>query len=136
MQAYVTSDNRPLTRTYDKGLSAVNAPNVKHQATTEFVEPFQPRTKYPLGQPPVRYPDVTTIPGFKDDPRQDEMDARNVAGRAAERFDTNDPMPHDWRWDSEYRSDYQKDTSGSLSRDEALRRIMLANTNNLPLTAW
>lgn len=49
---------------YTAAFTAVNAPNVFHKTTARMVEPFQPPSDYPLGQPPSRYPDILTVPPF------------------------------------------------------------------------
>lgn len=123
MQAYVKEDNRPLTRLYDKTLTAVNAPNVLYQKVTTMMEPFQPRSVYPLGEPPVRYPDVTTVAGFLDNPAQDFSDVRHQLERMAGDYEELFPENHDWN--AVAKQDYQKDKSGSLSSQERAERAAL-----------
>lgn len=136
MQAYVIPDDRATTKTYDRGLTAVNAPNVHHQAVTSLIEPFQPRSRYPIGAPPLRYPDVTTIPGFIDNPEQDAMDARNVAARMADAYDAADAMPYQWDGQAVTGSAYQKNTMGDVPRGELIRRVLMPVSDAKPMTAW
>lgn len=83
MLSYTAEDERPHVQLYDRVLTAVNPANVKFGRTAKITEPFQPPSVLPLGRPPIRYPDVTTMPGFLSDPRLDENAFRNVAGQLA-----------------------------------------------------
>lgn len=145
MQAYVKEDQRPLTRLYDKAFTAVNAPNVLYQKVTTMAEPFQPRSMFPLGEAPVRYPDLTTVPGFLDNPAQDFSDVRHQLERMAEDHDQLFPEHHDWN--AVAKQDFQKDKSGSLSAQERAERVALpyaplggtypsANTVNPNFIGW
>lgn len=123
MQGYVREDHRPFTRLYDKAFTAVNPPNVFHQATTEFQAPFQPRSRYPLGEPPVRYPDLTTIPGFLDNPAQDKSDVRHALERIAEAY--TDLFPRQYDWYAVSGTDFQKEKDGALAARERAERVAL-----------
>lgn len=132
MQAIVVPDGRPLTVKYDRAFTAVNAPNVEHTAQVAMVQPFQPSSRFPQGQAPVRYPNVTTTPGFLDNPAEDDMDARNVAERMADAYDPNDPMPYQTDSFAVSGSVYQTarpDVSSGFKR-------LFGTTNSFPLTAW
>ena len=83
MLTYVAEDERPHVQLYDRVLTSANPANVKFGRTAKIAEPFQPPSVLPLGRPHIRYPDVTTMPGFLSDPRLDESAFRNVAGQMA-----------------------------------------------------
>jgi len=136
MQFEVFPDPRAENRLYDKAFTAVNAPNVMHQAVTELIEPFQPRTTFPMGAPPVRYPDVTTVAGFVQDPAEDEADARNVAARLADKFDPTDPMPQAWDNMAVNKEEFQKDRTGPVSNAELINRVLFPEKDSKPLIAW
>lgn len=140
MQGYVLSDERRENRLYDKAFTAMNAPNVFHRSVTEMMEPFQPRSRMPMGAPPVRYPDVNTTGGFLEDPMQDAQDARNVAGRMAERYNARDPMPYQWDGQAVYRQEYQKSTLGEIPSNPVnqgiLPKTLPLRDNRVPGQAW
>jgi hypothetical protein len=83
MLTYISDDTRPQVQLFDRVLTSVNPSNVKLRRTAKVVEPFQPPSVFPLGRPPLRYPDVMTMPGFMSDPRLDETAFRNVMGQLA-----------------------------------------------------
>ena len=58
----VVTDGRDAL--YTAAFTAVNAPNVFRKVTARMVEPFQPPSDSPLGQPPSRYPNLLTVPPF------------------------------------------------------------------------
>jgi len=132
MQAIVLPDTRRINVVYDKGLTAVNAPNVEHQSQVQMMQPFQPSSRYPIGQPPVRYPDVTTTPGFMDNPAEDDMDARNVAERMADSYNHNDPMPIRTDNFDVYGTSFQ---TARPDISSGFHRLFGAN-NSFPLTGW
>lgn len=136
MQSYVVPDERPVARLYDAAFTAVGAPNVKHQNVTQMIEPFQRVSRFPWGQPPVRYPDLTTRAGFMDDPAQDASDARNVAGRMAEKYNEEDPMPYQWDGQAVGRQVKQKDHFGTMPRQEMIKRVLMPDRDSHPLMAW
>lgn len=125
----VRDDTRPLTKLYDRTLTAVNPPNVFHQTEVRLQEPFQPSSRYPQGEPPVRYPDLTTIPGWLDNPMEDAVDIRYQAGRLAERVAGNstyeEPLGREPNgWDAYGKIDYQKNKNGTLPSREKTERII------------
>lgn len=132
MQAIVLPDTRPINVTYDKALTAVNAPNVEHSAQVKMIQPFQPSSRYPMGSEPVRYPDVTTTPGFLDNPTEDDMDARNVAERMADAYDHNDPMPFKTDNFDVYGTSFQ---TAKPDMSSGYHTIFGAS-NTFPLTGW
>lgn len=136
MNYKVQNDTRPINVLYDKAFTAVNAPNVLHKAVVNFQEPFQPRSRYPEGLPPVRYPDVTTIGGFLEDPREDDNDARAMAAAMAERVDPTNlfPIQHDSQ--AVYKVDFQKPKEGTMDRSEMVKRILLPGKDTKVKTGW
>lgn len=75
--------NEAKDRQYAAAFTAVNAPNVKNQHVISTPQPFPQQPILPMGQPPVRYPDLNTTGGFLEDPSQSAQDMRSVAVRMA-----------------------------------------------------
>lgn len=126
MQGTVQDDTRPLTRLYDRALTAVNPPNVQQEFRVRMMEPFQPPSRYPEGFPPVRYPDITTLPGFLDNPLEDNRDVLYMQDRLIQKRASQAPVVGgDWpyNWDAYGKITYQKDKNGTLPRQEAIERI-------------
>jgi len=134
MNYKVENDTSPLNVLYDKAFTAVNAPNVMHQKVVYMMEPFQPMSRFPEGVPPVRYPDVTTIGGFLEDPREDEADARNAAAAMADGTPELFPAQHDDQ--AVGRAAYQKPTFGNLARDEQLARMLFPGSDKKVQSGW
>lgn len=111
MLTYAFEDDRALTQLYDRTLTAVNPANVQIKKTATVPIPFQPASVFPLGRPPVRYPDVTTIPGFVSDPREDETELRNILGAMASRDPPGTVNAKKIDWEPEFKNaaDYQTD---------------------------
>lgn len=84
----VVTDGRDAL--YTAAFTAVNAPNVFHKVNARMVEPFQPASDYPLGQPPSRYPDILTIPPFS---REELASEQAIRQRLAEEAATINRVP-------------------------------------------
>lgn len=126
MQGTIQEDTRPLTRLYDRALTAVNPPNVQQEFRVRMMEPFQPSSRYPEGIPPVRYPDITTLPGFLDNPLEDTRDILYMQDRLMQKRAAQAPVVGgDWpyNWDAYGKIAYQKDKNGTLPRQEVVERI-------------
>lgn len=126
MLAVTRDDNRPLTNLYDRALTAVNPSNVFTQFHVRLTEPFQPSSRYPEGQPPVRYPDLTSLPGFLNNPLEDDRDIlihhnKMAMERAAQAPVVGGEWPYSW--DSYGKIAYQKDKMGTLPTRERVERI-------------
>lgn len=136
MNYTVHNDTRPINLLYDKAFTAVNAPNVHHKAVVTMEEPFQPRSRFPWGVPPVRYPDVTTLGGFLEDPREDDSDARAVAAALADRANAGDLFPRQYDGQAVAPAVYQKPKEGQLSRQERVKRILLPGKDSMVPQGW
>jgi hypothetical protein len=126
MQATVRADNRPLTNLYDRAFTAINAPNVFSQFVARTQEPFQPSSRYPEGQPPVRYPDITTLPGFLENPLEDNRDILIVENRMMQKRAAQAPVlggEYPYNWDAYGKIAFQKDRMGTLPPAEKAERI-------------
>jgi hypothetical protein len=144
MFASVRDDTRALTRLYDQTLTAINPPNVFYRTELRLQEPFQPSSMYPIGEPPVRYPDLTTVPGFLDNPAQDETDLRHLLVRNAQRVSENVTYEEPFGrapvgFESFGKLDFQKDKTGTLPGREAVQRIIYPYEplrGTYPMTGW
>lgn len=134
--------NEAFDRLYAAAFTSINAPNIKTQLNTPIDVPFQAQPRLPLGQPPVRYPDLTTIPGFLADPRGDASDLRTAAVRQAQA--AGDGRPTAREVDSMVTMGRQA-PPGYFKQDpnRVTPREMLLSTFNpnyriteMPLTAW
>lgn len=135
MLSFAFEDDRALTQLYDRTLTAVNPANVHLKKTATVPIPFQPPSILPLGQPPIRYPDVTTIPGFMSDPREDESELRNILGAMASRDPPGTINAQKEDWMPEYRNaaDYQTDKGqNGPTVVEALERAFKPMTQQHP----
>jgi len=140
----VRDDTRPLTRLYDDVLTSVNPPNVFHKVEVRMQEPFQPSSRYPIAEPPVRYPDLTTIPGFLENPMEDAVDVRYQAGRLAQRVADNTSAENPLGrppvgWETYGDIAYQKDKTGSLPSSERVERIVYPYAplrGTYPMEGW
>lgn len=140
----VRDDTRPFTRLYDQTLTAVNPPNVFHRVELRMEEPFQPSSRYPIGEPPVRYPDLTTVPGFLENPMEDAVDVRYQAERMAQQTADNtteaEPLGRaPVGWDSYGKITYQKDKTGTLPNREQIQRIVYPYAplrGTYPMEGW
>lgn len=140
----VRDDTRPFTKLYDGVFTSINPPNVFHNVDMRMVEPFQPPSRYPQNRPPVRYPDLTTVPGFLEDPREDAVDVRYQAGRTAERIAENtselEPLGRAPVGFEAYGTiAHQKNKNGTLPNTEKTERIIYPYaplTGYYPMEGW
>lgn len=144
MFANVRDDTRALTRLYDTTLTAVNPPNVFYKTQLRLQEPFQPSSIYPIGEPPVRYPDLTTVPGFLEDPAQDDADLRNLLIRNAQTVasNTTEDAPLGRApvgFEAFGKIEFQKDKNGTLPSTDRVERIVYPYEplrGYYPMTGW
>ena len=131
--------NEAKDRQYAAAFTAVNAPNVFNKIQTRLTEPFPQQPELPLGQPPVRYPDVTTMGGFLEDPREDEQDRRNVAVRLAADENADGAMPMDID-DVVTMGDRPQPVfkigEENVSKDELFRRAFMPRPDRHPQLLW
>jgi len=129
---------------YDQTLTAVNPSNVKYETRLRLGEPFQPSSRYPQGEPPVRYPDLTTIPGFIENPAQDAADVNNLLLRNVETVSRNvsEDAPFGRApigFESFGKIEFQKDKSGTLPPKDKTDRIVYPYEplrGFYPMTGW
>lgn len=135
MLTTVEPDNRALPRLFDAALTAVNPMTVRHRTIVPMPEPFQPTSTYPMGRPPVRYPNLTTTPGFMENPSEEEAEINKLAEAMAREYAERDPMPvlHDSQAVGEQA--YQKPKQGTLTDAEKLMRATVKGPDTIP-TPW
>jgi len=139
MEIAVEDDMRQTRRLFDTAFTAVNPANVRHNVVTLMQTPFQKPSPYPMGRPPVRYPDVTTMAGFLQDPAQDAADVRNVLETEALQSRLRDPMPAFWGWDAVGQAAFQTNDKGDddfLPRAQVLERMLLPPRVERPVMMW
>lgn len=135
MLTFVEPDNRALPRLFDAALTAVNPMTVRHRTIVPMPEPFQPASTYPMGKPPVRYPNLTTTPGYMENPTEEENEISKLAEQIAKEYMERDPMPvlHDSQAVGEQA--FQKPKQGTLSEEEMMKRATVKGPDTFP-TPW
>jgi hypothetical protein len=92
----------------------------------------------------VRYPDLTTVPGYLDNPAEDETDLNYLLLRNIQRVSENtDPAEPLGRAPNNFESygkiDYQKDKTGDMPVREKIDRIIFPYEplrGTYPMTGW
>lgn len=135
--------NEAKDRQYAAAFTSVNAPNVKNQNKVGLQQPFQQQPELPLGQPPVRYPDVTTMGGFLENPQESANDVRSMAVRSAEAEERNREGPFPMEIDNEALvgpkapPGYYTLGTENLSKEELFERAFKPRVpQNTPMLLW
>lgn len=131
--------NEAKDRQLAAAFTAVNAPNVNNRVVTKMTEPFQMAPDLPLGQPPVRYPDLTTMGGFMPDERQRAEDLRRTAARLAEQDDNQGPTAmelDDMGTMGPKPVHYFDVGEEKLTKEELFRRAFQPRTDTHPTLLW
>lgn len=135
MDVTVLPDGRDAL--YLGAFSATNPPNVKNDVVAAMVTPFQPSSKAPFGMPPLRYPDLTTMGGFLDNPEDDERGVRQELGKVAASINRDDPTPMDIDSFGTVGDRPVKNKGPErLAQDELFQRAFKPRLNGVPTTAW
>lgn len=87
----ITVDNN-TTNAYKQALTAVNPPNVQTQDVVRLTEPFVKGVRFP-SLPPVRYPDLQSVPGTLTPPVNEMREAMVDSHLDAQ--DKDEPVPMD-----------------------------------------
>ena len=121
----------PQGALYQQTLTNARPANVISQFNARMGEPFQVDPN-PPHMPPVRYPDLFTIPGvMNNDPIPDY---RKAAVATANDFNVNqDPMPMEVYWQANMGTTQLVEVGTELlSREELFRRAFTPQTQQRP----
>ena len=135
MNVTVLEDDRDAL--YTQAFTATNPSNVKDDIVAAMVTPYQPPSKTPFGLPPVRYPDLTTMGGFIENPADDEAGVRQELAKVAASINREDPTPMDIDSFGTVGDRPVKNKGPErLAQDELFERAFKPRLGSIPTTAW